>query len=855
MKYLALLLVALLLAAAPTVADAQYVRLSWGTCDPQVADTTFSGPGIYKLVVSAIGVDGTLIGHDSKITIGPGIQDAWRFDDGGCQGGERLAITSNGLSKTCPPLRGTNPLAITLYGYDAGTHTVELRLALVFDEFSASADTRYTLWQLTFDHTYSVAGADSEVATCDNAGPPYACSFAIATQVLSATGVAEDLQLASSDAIATWNGGSELTDGTGGSEPEGPVAIRQVVPGEVWQGEEARLLIIGNNLPSSALISLVSRGGNAEVSGFGLRLSADTMMTALRIPEHAVGAFAIALSTRLGVSASLDDALWVRARTPPPRMTLGMEWTPSGVPVAVAEQAQSGISIISDGAGGAILTWEDKRTSGTTGSDVYAQRLTALGGIAPGWPVNGIALCNAVGEQTRPRLCSDMSDGAVVVWVDGRNGAANDDIYAQHIAGDGTLVGGWPANGLALCSAAGRQGFPAIASDGTGGAIVVWEDLRSGNGDIYGIRIAGNGTIPAGWPGNGLAFCSTAQEQHAPCIASDGSGGAIAAWEDSRDFATTNLDIYTQRVAGDGAIVWNTNGVPVTQGTGKQSEPSAIADDASGAVIAFLNNTNGGDVYAQRITGNGTVAPGWNPAGNVLSATSNYQRTPGIVPDGAGGAIVAWDESSDQVYYDIYAQHVTAGGSIWPLWPARGLAIVTLFGSSQEFPTIVSDESGGALIAWMDTRNGNGDIFALRVRGTGEVPQGWDPDGIAICAEDANQVNPRIALDGSGGGVIGWADDRNGMATDIYAQRVTGNGVVGPTVGVDPVAATRTLGLVVSPSPATGIGGVWIHFAGGKPARVRIVNCLGRNVKSWRISGEDLVSLDASKNLRCMSTS
>jgi hypothetical protein len=47
----------------------------------------------------------------------------------------------------------------------------------------------------------------------------------------------------------------------------------------------------------------------------------------------------------------------------------------------------------------------------------------------------------------------------------------------------------WTTDGMALCTAAGDQGLPAIVSDGAGGAFVTWEDARSGNFDIYAQRV------------------------------------------------------------------------------------------------------------------------------------------------------------------------------------------------------------------------------------------------------------------------------------------------------------------------------------------------------------------------------
>jgi hypothetical protein len=179
------------LSLLPTGAHAQVVRLSWDNCDPQIANKNFTGPGTYKLVESIIGAADSVVGHDSNIVIGPNVQDAWRFDDNGCQSG-RLILSSSALSKSCPAFKGTNPLEITQYSYDPNSGDASIRLSIVFDSFLPTSATRYTMWQLAFDHTYSSAGVDGDSTTCDNAGPPYGYTFAPTVSLLETTGASPE---------------------------------------------------------------------------------------------------------------------------------------------------------------------------------------------------------------------------------------------------------------------------------------------------------------------------------------------------------------------------------------------------------------------------------------------------------------------------------------------------------------------------------------------------------------------------------------------------------------------------------------------------------------------------------------
>jgi hypothetical protein len=146
----------------------------------------------------------------------------------------------------------------------------------------------------------------------------------------------------------------------------------------------------------------------------------------------------------------------------------------ANVRVAPTSGTQYPGAVVPDGAGGAIIVWNDQRSGAL---DIYAQHFTALGAIAPGWPANGLAVCTAAGDQFWPVAVSDGSGGAILAWGDARLGAGLGDIYAMRVNGNGTLGAGWPANGRSLSggSPAGKDEiFPVIVSDGAGGAIVTW---------------------------------------------------------------------------------------------------------------------------------------------------------------------------------------------------------------------------------------------------------------------------------------------------------------------------------------------------------------------------------------------
>ncbi len=160
----------------------------------------------------------------------------------------------------------------------------------------------------------------------------------------------------------------------------------------------------------------------------------------------------------------------------------------------------------------------------------------------------------------------------------------------------------WVEDGMAICTATGGQEYPQIISDGVGGAIVAWEDNRSGSWNIYAQRVSGSGAVQ--WTADGVAICTAARDQYSSQIISDGAGGAIVAWWDLR--SGSSYDIYAQKVNASGSVQWTADGVTLCAATLDQCYPTIASDGWEGASITWYDNRNGNnDIYALRIDANG----------------------------------------------------------------------------------------------------------------------------------------------------------------------------------------------------------------------------------------------------------
>lgn len=449
----------------------------------------------------------------------------------------------------------------------------------------------------------------------------------------------------------------------------------------------------------------------------------------------------------------------------------------NGVEVCIAADTQWSPYLITDGSNGAIFTWSDMRGGlGTT--DIYAQKIATDGTVGGGnWITNGVTICAAANEQTMAKIISNGSGGAIVTWMDGRVlGSGFENIYAQKVANDGTVGGGsWVTDGVAICAAANQQYGPELCTDGAGGAIITWKDGRVGDGtnDIYAQKITSDGSVGGGsdWPVNGQAVCTAAKDQAEPRIVSDGSGGAIITWYDNRVGSDVKAlpgleqyDIYAFRVNNDGSDAWGTaNGVAVYTGL-KGVNPRIVTDGSHGAIIVFQdvrNNDTSYDIYAQRVSSGG--ANQWDTGKELCAGKKGAAQDQPVLCAGTG--VVAWRDARDGAQ-DIYAQKFDNSGN--PLWTTDGVAVCTdaMGAPSKRNLGGVAKTGSNYIVVWEDQRAGNSDIYAQLLNSSG-VAQ-WTAGGIAIAATASNETQPAVVPDGSGGAIIVWT---NGGAGGVVVIR------------------------------------------------------------------------------------
>ena len=282
--------------------------------------------------------------------------------------------------------------------------------------------------------------------------------------------------------------------------------------------------------------------------------------------------------------------------------------------------------------------------------------------------------------------------------------------------------------------------------------------------------------------------------------ATDGAGGIIAVWN-ATDFNTnTAAGVYCQRKTSTGLVLWGDTSNPVILADNFPPFTSVAVEDVKpdgngGAFITWnLEYNEMDEIRLQHIDRNG-VELYVHGGMQIVPVVGNYAYGAKLCPD-ATGFFVSWTEqvfpadSLVPTYAEVRVQRYNTAGV--PQW-STALPVSTVQALRSE-GQLVSDGSGGVLIAFLDTRNStmdaegnfdNIDLYAQHISSSGS--RLWGAQDAVVSTEAYNQVPisdggseifTSITTDSAGGFILVYEDyrsDNNGEAT-LYAQRMNSSG-------------------------------------------------------------------------------
>ena len=432
--------------------------------------------------------------------------------------------------------------------------------------------------------------------------------------------------------------------------------------------------------------------------------------------------------------------------------------------ICVTTGKQNDVRMMEDGKGGAYIVWRDYRPANLN-PDIYIQRIDAKGFVK--WTLNGVGLCTESADQSTPAITTDMRGGAIVAWSDWRSSIERD-LYAQRIDSNGNIK--WTIDGTNISDLSNREHSEKIVSDGYGGVIIAFEKQISGVWDVWAQRLDSSGNKMWGQGGVAVSTFSSTKRNHR--IQKDRSGGAFVSWQDNRNGA--QYDVYAQRLSPTGTLLWGANAKQVCGATGDQVNAKIESDSArNGCYIAWQDNrggvSNSDDIYMQNLDSNGNAL--WTANGIVVcNAAGNQSALDFMSIDNSHDVIITWKDNR-MGNEDIYVQRISSSGI--PVWAANGVVVCNKPGADVN-PNICSDDAGGAIIAWQDSTASGWDVLSQHVKSSGSMA--WTPNGEMVGTAFDEQSSIKNVRDGKGGSIYAWQDKRNGLDFDIYAHHLFASG-------------------------------------------------------------------------------
>ncbi|MFZ7104855.1 MAG: hypothetical protein ACOWWO_19635, partial [Peptococcaceae bacterium] len=377
---------------------------------------------------------------------------------------------------------------------------------------------------------------------------------------------------------------------------------------------------------------------------------------------------------------------------------------------------------VNDGSGGLIISWRNDDTT-------YLERLDASGNIV--WILESFTSL-----KLRAMTSDDSGNTLLLLYDDSSR------IYVQKIGGDGSVL--WNEGNVLLGISEGDYTEADIVGDGSGGAVIIWQEEVDGDLLIRVQRISSGGEIL--WADEGLVITSIAGSRGASHqIIYDGLGNFFITWDTNKGYSGYDIDVYAQKLDGEGNFIWDKQGVLVCDDktvnnsySTTQSNPLLATDDTGGAVVIWKDRRRilNGEVYAQRIGANGDIL--WEENGIwIWDIPEDYPDTAGILDSDIisgedGSVIVVWTGYDSLIKNTIvYAQKIDRNGGL--LW-SNGTVYNNQDILSQGYSNIIGNGSGGVIIVsrtGVDSNLSNtASIYVQHIDSQGNLP--WGESGEAI---------------------------------------------------------------------------------------------------------------------------
>jgi hypothetical protein len=456
---------------------------------------------------------------------------------------------------------------------------------------------------------------------------------------------------------------------------------------------------------------------------------------------------------------------------------------------------------------------------------------TAAADVAPvgnEFQVNTYTTAN----QTLPRAGADAAGNFVVVWESGsyygptQDGSRTGVFFQRHAPGGGRLGSEARANTITL----GPQRAPTVAVRSTGEFVVTWTgggypfDQDGSESGAF-LQLYDASGMPVG--GEMQANTYTTGDQGQTAVAIDGGGSFVVVWQSGEYYGAgqdgSHRGIFGQRFTSAGTPLGSEFQIN-TYTTDDQVTPAVAADPAGNFVVVWQSGDYYGSgqdgssagIFAQRFSSTGARV---GPEFQVNTYTTRNQRLPAVTMDAGGGFVVVWEGEGDGDYGGVFAKRFAADGM-----PVGGEFLVNTYTEGdQQNPAVAADPAGNFVVVWdtyayyggPPTRDRTG-IFGQHFAVTTD-PLG--PEFQVNSFTTSYQFLPDVTADADSNFVVVWASRsypvQDGSGSGVFAQRFRTTGFTPPVrvqgtrlvLRADAARPTRKRLLLRSADPTVDLGG------------------------------------------------
>jgi hypothetical protein len=304
---------------------------------------------------------------------------------------------------------------------------------------------------------------------------------------------------------------------------------------------------------------------------------------------------------------------------------------------------------------------------------------------------------------------------------------------------------------------------PAVAWDGTN-YLVVWEDYRTGDADIWAARVSPTGSVLATF----VVHEDWSYNDVQPDVSWNGSSFLVVWQTDEGYYEWGDQDVKGVRLSKTGGRLGNTFHV---SRYGFSARPKVAAKGSQWLVV--WENFDDWDVHGARVNGSGSLL---DPFGITINTVGTDQRNLTVFVH-ASDYIVGWSDFRTG-NSDVFYTPVSSGGTV-----ANTTGIQVTNSSADDFGVRGASIGTQALLTW--TSGGN--VRGSRINSSKALIDGQN--GFAIAATTAAERSPAVAKLSSSRWSVVW--NQKGTTMDVKSRTVGGPGVLGTVVNVSSAAGDQ----------------------------------------------------------------